>query len=154
MSRWLKALPRRKKMVKQFRYTTEVQDSVKVDDVFEKIMKQPVNLTMRDLLGTSIGLTKKLQEATKSHRKQTSSEENEVTQEICRVSFEDSDNMLESYEAEYKEAPKITYKVSGQATPRQFIAMASGGYVGNTETEMLIDTGSELNIMSADIQRD
>ena len=149
------------KIPKQFKYSTDVQESVKMEDVFEKIMRQPISLTMRDVLGSSITLAKRVQEATKSHRKLVDAEEVLGNREVRRVTFKDSEydsDDEEEYSVELSEIPKeFRREDSPTVAQQQFVAMASGkvvGHINNFEVEMLLDTGSELNLMSADIQRE
>ena len=156
----------RKFKPKQFRYTTEVQDSVQVQDVFQKIMDQPVNVSVRELLGTSVGISKLLQEATKTQRKLIVSEVPEGNKQLHkanRVFYYRTDDETdyetddEEEEEEEVQEPYYVRKASAQMDPYRFLAMATGkftGHVGSQEVEMLIDTGSELNLMSADIQTD
>jgi hypothetical protein len=105
-------------------------------------------------------LAKRVQEATKSHRKLIGLEETEEKWEIHRVSFEEGKydtEDLEDYALELSEISRGSQQGDTILGQQQFVAMASGkvvSHINNYVVEMLLDTGSELNLMSTDIQRE
>ena len=145
----------RKIKPKQFKFTTEVQDSVKADNVFQKVMEQPVYVSMKELLGTSASLSKLLQEVTKTQRKEV--QDRTYQANGVYLSYTTPTEEIDKDEEEEEEKTYATSQASEEADPSRFIAMTAGkfiGHVGQQEVEMVIDTGSELNLMSPDIQSD
>jgi hypothetical protein len=81
----------------------------------------------------------------------------EMNQDIMRMSYGQELEDYEQTDSDLEDTPRKIYRIESDVDPSRFIAMTSGkftGFVGNCQIEMLVDTGSELNLISADVQQD
>ncbi|KAF8309949.1 uncharacterized protein EI90DRAFT_3131202 [Cantharellus anzutake] len=165
-----------------YHYASELQDRMRGEELFTKLMTQEVNVPLGAIIGSSYELNKRLQAATKIHRVPTkpvssvemvedSKMEGEVMEaEIVPAPFEVAS--LENVESEDEEGDILDGNtVEEQADkfyqellksdcmgeydvdcPPSFLAMVTAkiqGMIFCRPCTMLIDTGSELNIMTS-----
>src|SRR5258708_4169228 len=160
-----------------YKYASELMNDVDPESVFQKLLSQPITLKLGEILGSSFKLSRRFQTATKSQCfpiQQMTTSNAEVLRESILLDCdfqsaaegginsddedpvesdlrtqEDSVNLLEasSYEQQFTNLiPEVNI-----AQPHEYCAMVTAhlnGKIGNIEYLMLVDSGSELNIMT------
>ncbi|KAJ6565385.1 hypothetical protein B0H10DRAFT_2359518 [Mycena sp. CBHHK59/15] len=159
--------PKRPADNRQWRFTSDVQESVSVDAIHKTLLSTNVTLTIQDILGASHALQKKMQESTQRRREYvTNSGEYEIFSPEVAASV--SDGRLESRytdprfvlhigrsrDDQERVQSLMTYFSSLHAIPNRmsrYLAFATGQLtvkIHNTDVRCLVDTGSELNLIS------
>ena len=181
---------RSKNQPPQYKYATELMNGTNQEQVFQRLLDQPVTVRLGELLGTSYDLGKRFQSATRSQRfpvqqakmanvevlKEDMSSEREYeggegekgltegselceftvnsgeagspsasTEELHEMSYQ---SMLEE---EYRRQYAFPPKEVNLARPHEYRAMVTArlnGRIGEQDYMMLVDSGSELNIMT------
>ncbi|KAF8055958.1 hypothetical protein FPV67DRAFT_1678906 [Lyophyllum atratum] len=176
-----------------YHFTSSVQEMVDMDSVQAKILEATINISVRDLLGCSPELQRRMANLTRTRRDYTdktvmvqygeqgensgsedeydSEEEDEVYASAFMATYEDNvssnqadtEGMINSRVAmtfdtgrdtedsvleRYAHAVKIHYE------PVPLFAMVTGrfnGKFGGVDVSFMIDTGSELNLVSRDV---
>jgi hypothetical protein len=149
---------------KQWRFSSQIQDNVSVDEVFSELMNAPVppGLTIGKVIGVSPPLQKKVTDYTQRRREYvTSAGEYEIlSPEVAKSPasglipmgvtrpndsiFEDVDDgeAVANYYSSFHAFP---------SHPSRFLAFATGMItvlIKGQEVRCLVDTGSELNLVS------
>jgi hypothetical protein len=102
----------RQKSVPAYRFASELQERVKNDDLFERLMNQDVTIPLGMILGTSYELNKRLTAATKIHRiptRQTnvveyiSDEEEEVEVKAMNTEVSSTSNEVADLDVEVRD---------------------------------------------------
>jgi hypothetical protein len=151
-----------------YRFTTELQDACSDKEVVGKILDQKFEITLKDFLGTAVGPAKLLAAGLKLKREYTGKSREPFltnTGAVDRPEPSDFDSDSESEEATSsnsiasKFCDEETYKTNLVYANgiKQLFAMATGklltkltGQNGTGEVLALIDTGSEINLISKD----
>jgi hypothetical protein len=176
----------RQKSGPMYRFASELQDRVKNDDLFERLMNQEVTVPLGTIFGTSYELNKQLTAAAKIHRiptKQTNiveyisdeeieaevmnTEVSSISNKIANLNVEDSgddntyvgsvEELADLYyqrmlESEFERAYGVA-DLNHVKHPPSFLAMVTAkvqGVIYKRPCTMLIDMGSELNIMTSE----
>ncbi|KAJ7259778.1 hypothetical protein C8J57DRAFT_1072943 [Mycena rebaudengoi] len=149
---------------KQWRFSSQIQDSVSVDEVFSELMNAPVpaGLTIGKFIGVSPLLQKKVTDYTQRRREYvTSAGEYEIlSPEVAKSVASGSiptgvtrtnDSLFEDVD----DGEAVAYYYSSfhalPSHPSRFLAFATGMVtvlIKGQEVRCLVDTGSELNLVS------
>lgn len=148
------------------RYTSDVQDTVSIDAIQDMILNTKVTLPLRDIIGMSAELQKRFSSITKTRREVRTSATvvEELEDDESRYVVEESEDeegtpqeigygVQLTYDQETEDLEEIIerYAAAVAIGPRRFFAMATGivsGYFGATKVTYLVDSGSELNLIS------
>ncbi|KAI0323387.1 hypothetical protein GY45DRAFT_1406736 [Cubamyces sp. BRFM 1775] len=138
-----------------FRFTSDLQESVAVENLQEQILNTKVTLTLREVLAMSPQLQKRLQTLTRTRR--------EFDTKACNasVSWQEPVQSLPVHEpgaasvtfatGEDLEELVVRYADAVVLGNARLFAMASGmveGVFGDQKVRFLVDSGSELNLIS------
>lgn len=124
--------------------TTEFQKSTDVDKVLEKIANAPIELTVRELAAVSKIASDFLAKQTKTFRDERPVEEKK---KVAHVRFSDDE-----------EEGEVAFAHEVQAVPENKKVLFSCGLdrmpgnVAGKEVMLMIDTGSEINVMGQRVQ--
>ncbi|KAI0753281.1 hypothetical protein C8Q80DRAFT_1267694 [Daedaleopsis nitida] len=155
--------PQRTKFTaKPYRFTSDVQDSVSVNDVKDHLLLTKVSLTLRELLGIAPSLQKRFASLVKTRRETevkeapgvrtaaavdvTTTIATDATSLEASVVFDSAETSLTDLLDRYAASLALGF-------PRMF-AMVSGlvkGTFGDQLVTFLVDTGSELNLVFFDV---
>jgi hypothetical protein len=148
---------------KQWRFTSDIQESVSVNSVYDKTMDATVTLPVREIFAISAPLQKKLQEATHRRREYvTSNGEYEIfSPEVAKAAAAgtiatgatqpglvlhlgdtDNDDALRDHFTSLHAVSSMTSRYLAFATG--MVTVKIKGY----DVRCLVDTGSELNLIS------
>jgi hypothetical protein len=153
-----------------YRFTTDLQGACDENKVVEKILAQKIEISMGDFLGTAIGPAKILASGLKLKREYTGKNREPFTinSGIIDVPYIDSDEEDDTDDKEdtpmesiadrfCSTQPYQTNRVHATGPKKLLLAMATGkilarvtGQNGTGELLALLDTGSEINLISKD----
>src|SRR5258708_27369179 len=160
-----------------YKYASELMNKVDPESVFQKLLSQPITLKLGEILGSSFELSRRFQTATKSQcfpiQQMTTSNAKVLRESILSdcdsqsaaeggidsddedpvesdlTTQEDSVNLLEASPYEWQFTNLI--REVNIAQPHEYRTMVTvrlNGKIGDIEYLMLVDSGSELNIMT------
>ncbi|KAF9800345.1 hypothetical protein IEO21_10382 [Rhodonia placenta] len=134
-----------------YRFTSDVQESVNIEQVQKAILDTPITLPLRELLASSADLQKRFANLTKTRR--------EYAAKYGEYLEADSDQIEGARNAylslrwgEDAETIIGRYANSVSVRPMRLFAMTTGRFeakIADTNLSAMIDTGSELNLISA-----
>ncbi|KZT05481.1 uncharacterized protein LAESUDRAFT_760351 [Laetiporus sulphureus 93-53] len=162
----------------QYRFTSQLQDSVSIDEVQARILDSEISLPIRAILGASPELQKRIASMTKTRREfsakagdsvlvsLTSPPESPDHQQVTgrasgsQLDVADADKGGDSSGVAYltcadpTEAMQILHRFANAVSlgSKCFYAMASGivqGKFGSEDITYLVDSGSELNLITS-----
>jgi hypothetical protein len=150
---------------KQFYFTSDAQESISLDKIQDQILDQPVTLSLRQIIGISQGVQRKMGDLVRSRReymnksgqydlftsqaedlfRMENSEEAQIVQPGDRI-FGPSPDELDAFLVRYSNA--VSFR------PSKFYAMATGVFrakINDEEFTFMVDSGSELNLIPESI---
>ncbi|KAF9054753.1 hypothetical protein BJ165DRAFT_1316552, partial [Panaeolus papilionaceus] len=142
----------------QYRYTSDVQEQVSADVILDYILKTQLSVSLRDLIGLSPTLQKKIAETTKSRREYVtnSGEYDLYSPEAVDILSSGTDpveiqpaSQLMVGDPSVVDSFLLRYSNAVHFKPTKKFAMTTGsftGTLGGQNAKFLVDCGSELNI--------
>jgi Aspartyl protease len=149
--------PEAQKSANKYHFTSDIQESVKVDSVQEKVLSTMITMPLREVLAISADLQKRFTNLTKIRREYVSDstgkanlgvlddEEEDIRPGQAMLSYDDQDDVA-SIANRYVGAVAVS--------PNRFFAMTTGRFEGkfaDTPVSFMIDSGSELNLIPEEI---
>ena len=137
-------------------FTSDVQNSVDLDGIQETILNTKVTLPLREILGMSSGLQKRFAGLTRTRREVRTAAAAIEEVHKCEGVLIDDDTGGYSAEVSYDEENENLVKTMERYAAtvglgqQKFYAMATGvieGKFGGEHVKLLIDSGSELNLI-------
>ncbi|KAI0309738.1 hypothetical protein OF83DRAFT_1033725, partial [Amylostereum chailletii] len=140
---------------RQYRFTSDLQEGVSIEDVEKVILDQAVTLPIRSLLGVSPALQRRVGDILKTRREYMNGFG------ASEVFTPEAESFLAQHEPySYLDLPtaddRQAYEAmrvcahSAQQRPGRFFAMTVGTFkvrIGADEITLMVDTGSELNLL-------
>ncbi|KAF9037213.1 hypothetical protein BJ165DRAFT_1532596 [Panaeolus papilionaceus] len=142
----------------QYRYTSDVQEQVSADALLDYILKTQLSVSLRDLIGLSPTLQKKIADTTKTRREYvTNSGEYDLyspeaadflSRETEPVPIQPASQLMVG-DPSVLDSFLLRYSNAVHFKPTRKFAMTTGSFVGSLggqNAKFLVDCGSELNI--------
>lgn len=150
----------------QYRFTSDVQSDVSPEEVLKKVLEQKMSISLRELFGISPELQKRMGAIVKTRREFNSQsadasilpnisvDSDDALIELSSPSMDDPGCAILTWDGDPAQLPgfleRYAHAVSARS-PAKFYAKATGivkGIFGNEEVTFLIDSGSELNLIT------
>lgn len=150
-----------------YRFTSDVQSDVSGEDVLKRILEQKTTISLREILGISPDLQKRLGLLVKTRREMNNAfseaeslishvnpESDDTFVEVLQPSDEDPGCAILTWDGDPSELPAFVERYADAVSlrsPTKFYAKATGivkGTFGGEEVTFLIDSGSELNLIT------
>jgi hypothetical protein len=149
--------PEAPKQASKYHFTSDIQESVKVDSVQEKVLSTMITMPLREVLAISADLQKRFTALTKTRREYVS----DTTVKANVGELEDDDEELRPGQAmlSYDNMDDVAsiadrYVGAVAVSPNRFFAMTTGRFEGkfaDIPVSFMIDSGSELNLIPEEI---
>lgn len=152
-----------------YRFTSDIQNDISTDDVLRRVLEQKTSISLRELFGVSPDLQKHLGAMVKTRREFNSQlAEADGDELISHVSIEDGETVVEvsspsdddpgcailTWDGDPAKLSNFLERYADAVSlrsPSKFYAKATGvvkGIFGSEEVTFLIDSGSELNLIT------
>jgi Aspartyl protease len=149
------------KPANRYHFTSDIQESVKVENVQEKVLSTLITMPLREVLAISADLQKRVTALTKTRREY-------VPDSTAKANAGDGDLIDDEDDADarpgqailtYEELDDVATIVDRYAgavaiSPSRFFAMATGRFEGkfaDVPVYFMIDSGSELNLIPEEV---
>lgn len=147
-----------------YKFTSDIQTDISGEEVLKRVLEQKTSISLKELFGISPDLQKRLGVMVKTRR-----EFNTQTSEVSHVTVEDDDEALIevsalsdddpgcailTWDGDPADLPRFLERYTNAVSlrsPSKFYAKATGmvkGIFGGEEVTFLIDSGSELNLIT------
>jgi Aspartyl protease len=146
------------KQANKYHFTSDIQESVKVDNVQEKVLNTMITMPLREVLAISADLQKRFTALTKTRREYVPAD-TLAKANACALQDDVEDSQPGEAMLTYEnldDVASIAERYAGAVAvrPSRFFAMTTGRFEGkfsDVPVSFMVDSGSELNLIPEEI---